>query len=80
MFMGRACRNRTVVDDPRLFFHVKRMSRLTRALMAPLDEWEADILARVRLNFGDEQTRLVRLQLDEAFIELVTSIDVYIEN
>jgi hypothetical protein len=80
MFNGLACRNMTVVDDPRLFFHVKRMSRLTRALMAPLDEWEADILQRVRLNFGDGQARLVRLQLDEAFIELVTTIDLSIEN
>jgi hypothetical protein len=80
MFMGRTCRNKTVVDDPRLFFHVKRMSRLTRALKAPLDVWEAEVLQRVRLRFGEEQVRLVRAQLDQAFIELVTTIDIFIEN
>jgi hypothetical protein len=68
------------VDDSEHFFHVKRMSRLTRALKAPLDEWEAEILQRVRLQFGDAQVRQVRAQLDEVFIEMVTSIDVFIEN
>jgi hypothetical protein len=80
MFINRGCRNRTVVDDPELFFHTKRMSRLTRALRAPLDEWEAGLLARVRQHFGDEHIRQVRMQLDEAFIELATTIDFFIEN
>jgi len=80
MFISRGCRNRTDVDDPELFFHAKRMSRLTRALKAPLDEWEADLLERVRLHFGDEHVRQVRMQLDEAFIELATTIDFFIEN
>jgi hypothetical protein len=68
------------VDDAELFFHVKRMSRLTRALKAPLDEWEAEILQRVRRYFGEEQARLIRTQLDEMFIELATGIDIFIEN
>jgi hypothetical protein len=80
MFISRGCRNRTVVDDTELFFHVKRMSRLTRALKAPLDEWEGDLLERVRLQFGDAQIRQIRQQLDEAFIELVTTIDFFVEN
>ncbi len=68
------------MDDAELFFHAKRMSRLTRALKAPLDQWEASILARVRERFGEEEARLVRAELDEAFIDLATSIDVFIEN
>ena len=49
-------------------------------MKAPLDEWEADLLERVRLHFGDEHVRQVRMQLDEAFIELATTIDFFIEN
>jgi hypothetical protein len=56
------------------------MSRLTRALKAPLDQWEEDFLKRIRRHFGNEGVGSVRRQLDEAFIELVTSIGHGIEN
>jgi hypothetical protein len=68
------------VDDAELFFHSKRMSRLTRALKAPLDQWEGEILARIREEFGDGMAKRIRAELDEAFIELATSIDLSIEN
>ena len=68
------------MDDTELFLHIRRMSRLTRALKAPLDQWEEDFLKRIRRRFGNEGVGLVRVQLDEAFIELVTSIDQGIEN
>ena len=68
------------MDDTELFLHIRRMSRLTRALKAPLDQWEEDFLKRIRRRFGNEGVGLVRVQLDEAFIELVTSIDKGIEN
>ena len=56
------------------------MSRLTRALKAPLDAWEADVLRRTGESFGAGMVRAVRRQLDEAFIELVTSLDAGIRN
>jgi hypothetical protein len=68
------------VDDTELFLHIHRMSRLTRALKAPLDLWEEDILKRIRRRFGNEGIGSVRVQLDEAFIEMVTSIGQGIEN
>ena len=68
------------MDDTDLFLHIRRMSRLTRALKAPLDQWEEDFLKRIRRRFGNEGVGSVRVQLDEAFIELVTSIDQGIEN
>jgi hypothetical protein len=68
------------VDDAELFLHMKRMSRLTRAIRAPLDVWEAELLQRIRLRYGEHYARLIRMQLDEAFIELVTTVDQGIEN
>ena len=68
------------MDDTELFFHLRRMSRLALALRAPLDQWEAEHLRRVRGSFGEEAARMVRLQLDEAFIELVTRMDQGIGN
>lgn len=68
------------MDDTELFLHIRRMSRLTRALKAPLDQWEEDFLKRIRRHFGNEGVGSVRVQLDEAFIELVTSIGHGIEN
>ena len=68
------------MDDTELFLHIRRMSRLTRALKAPLDLWEEDFLKRIRRRFGDEGVGFVRAQLDEAFIEMVTSVDHGIEN
>ena len=68
------------MDDTELFLHIRRMTRLTRALKAPLDLWENDFLKRIRRRFGNEGVGSVRVQLDEAFIELVTSIDQGIEN
>ena len=68
------------MDDAVFFLHFRRMRRLTRALLAPLDRWEAELLARVRRSYGEETARMVRLQMDEAFIELVTTIDSSIVN
>ncbi len=61
--------------DEEFFLHLNRMNRLTRALNAPLDAWEADVLRRTRESFGEAMARHVRFQLDKAFIELVTMID-----
>jgi len=61
--------------DEEFFLHLNRMNRLTRALHAPLDAWEADVLRRTRESFGEAMVRHVRFQLDKAFIELVTMID-----
>ena len=66
--------------DEEFFRHIHRMSRLTRALKAPLDAWEADVLRRTRESFGVGITRAVRRHLDEAFIELVTNLDQGIRN
>ena len=68
------------MDDTALFLHIRRMSRLTRALKAPLDLWEGEFLNRIRRCFGNEGVGSVRVQLDEAFIELVTSVGRCIEN
>jgi hypothetical protein len=68
------------VDDAELFLHMKRMSRLTRAMKAPLDTWEAEVLQRIRRRYGEACARVIRMQLDEAFIELVTTIDQGITN
>jgi hypothetical protein len=70
----------TTMADEEFFRHMHRMSRLTRALKAPLDAWEADILRRTTENFGARVARAVRRHLDEAFIELVTSLDSGIRN
>jgi hypothetical protein len=66
--------------DEEFFRHINRMSRLTRALKAPLDAWEADVLKRTMETFGSGIARAVRRHLDEAFIELVTSMDQGIRN
>ena len=66
--------------DEEFFRHMHRMSRLTRALNAPLDVWEAEVLRRTREKFGAAITRAVRRHLDEAYIELVTNLDQGIRN
>ena len=68
------------MPDEEFFRHIHRMSRLTRALKAPLDAWEADVLRRTRESFGAAMVRAVRRHLDEAFIELVTNLDWGIRN
>ncbi len=68
------------MGDREFFRHLHRMSRLTRALNAPLDVWEADILRRTRQRYGEGTARAVRRLLDEAFIELVTTLDSSIRN
>jgi hypothetical protein len=70
----------TNMADEEFFRHIHRMSRLTRALKAPLDAWEADVLRKTTENFGARIARAVRRHLDEAFIELVTSLDQGIRN
>jgi hypothetical protein len=66
--------------DEEFFRHLHRMSRLTRALKAPLDAWEQDIMRRTLERFGEDIARAVRRHLDEAFIELVTNLDAGIRN
>lgn len=66
--------------DEEFFRHLHRMSRLTRALKAPLDAWEKEVVRRTHESFGDEIARAVRRHLDEAFIELVTNLDSGIRN
>ncbi len=66
--------------DEEFFRHLHRMNRLTRALQAPLDTWERDILLRTIRRFGSRTARAVRRHLDEAFIELVTNLDAGIRN
>jgi hypothetical protein len=68
------------MGDREFFSHLHRMSRLTRALNAPLDAWEADVLEKTRLRDGEDMARAVRRLLDEAFIELVTTLDSSIRN
>jgi hypothetical protein len=85
MFMGVGLRHdgqawKIRLGDREFFRHLARMSRLTRALNAPLDAWAADIFRRARARDGDAAARAVRLQLHEAFIELVTTIDSGIRN
>jgi hypothetical protein len=66
--------------DEEFFRHIHRMSRLTRALKAPLDAWEADVLKKTTERFGSRIARAVRRHLDEAFIEMVTGMDQGIRN
>ena len=66
--------------DDEFFRHIDRMSRLTRALQAPLDAWEREIVRRTHATFGRDMARAVRRHLDEAFIELVTTLDRGIRN
>ena len=66
--------------DEEFFRHMDRMSRLTRALQAPLDAWEEAIVRRTTETFGPSVARAVRRHLDEAFIELVTNLDRGIRN
>jgi hypothetical protein len=68
------------MPDEEFFRHIHRMSRLTRALKAPLDTWEAEVLRRTADAFGPGLARAVRRHLDEAFIELVTGMDQGITN
>ena len=68
------------MGDREFFRHLHRMSRLTRALNAPLDAWEADIVCQTRVRDGDATARAVRLLLHEAYIELVTTLDSGIRN
>lgn len=74
------CANAPDMADEEFFRHIHRMSRLTRALQAPLDTWEAEVLKRTTAAFGTRIARAVRRHLDEAFIELVTSLDQGIRN
>ena len=66
--------------DEEFFRHLDRMSRLTRALNAPLDAWEKDTVRRTNEAFGRDMAKAVRRHLDEAFIELVTNLDRGIRN
>ena len=66
--------------DEDFFRHIHRMSRLTRALQAPLDSWEAEVLKKTTESFGSRIARAVRRHLDEAFIEMVTGMDQGIRN
>ena len=68
------------MGDREFFRHLHRMNRLTRALQAPLDAWEADVVSRTRTRDGERAARAVRLLLHEAFIELVTTLDSSIKN
>jgi hypothetical protein len=68
------------MPDEEFFRHIHRMSRLTRALKAPLDAWEAEVLKKTTKSFGSHIARAVRRHLDEAFIEMVTSMDQGIRN
>ena len=77
--MVRETIERTVGEEEFLRrFH--RMRRLTRALLAPLDQWEAEVVRRTRERFGDATAKAVRRHLDEAFIELVVTMDSGIRN
>ena len=68
------------MGDREFFRHLHRMNRLTRALRAPLDAWEADVVERTRARDGEGAARAVRLLLHEAYIELVTTLDSGIKN
>ncbi len=68
------------MGDREFFRHLHRMSRLSRALNAPLDAWEAGVLDRVRERYGERAVRRVRRLLDEVYIELVTNLDSGIRN
>ena len=49
-------------------------------MKAPLDAWEAEVLKRIRERYGEASARAVRILLDEAYIELVTTLDSGIKN
>ncbi len=68
------------MGDREFFRHLHRMSRLTRALKAPLEVWEADVLRKTRERDGERTARAVRLLLHQAYIELVTTLDSGIKN
>ena len=68
------------VGDIEFFRHIHRMSRLSRALNAPLDAWEEQTVRRTLERDGARVAHAVRLLLDEAFIELVTTLDNGIRN
>lgn len=68
------------MGDREFFRHLHRMSRLTWALKAPLDVWEAEVIRRTRERDGEAAARSVRLLLHEAYIELVTTLDSGIKN
>jgi hypothetical protein len=68
------------MGDREFFRHLHRMSRLSRALNAPLDDWEAEILRMTRQRYGEDMARAVRRLLDEVFIEMVTTLDTSIRN
>jgi len=57
-----------------------RMRKLSRAILAPLDQWEAEVVRRTRERFGEATANAVRRHLDEAFIELVVTMDAGIRN
>jgi hypothetical protein len=83
MGVSGRCRRKlpeTVMGEEEFFRHLHRMRRLNRALLAPLDLWEADVLRRTRESLGDAIARAVRRHLDEAFIELVVKMDGGIDN
>ncbi len=68
------------VGEEEFLRRLHRMQRLTRALLAPLDQWEAEVVRRTRERFGEATANAVRRHLDEAFIELVVTMDAGIRN
>jgi hypothetical protein len=80
MVMGSAFRQdgqsiNPTMNDQEFFRLLPRMCRLTRALKAPLDAWEEEIVRRTRARDGEATARAVRRLLDELYIELVTTLD-----
>ena len=70
----------TIVGEEEFLRRLHRMRKLTRALLAPLDQWEAEVVRRTRERFGEATANAVRRHLDEAFIELVVTMDAGIRN
>ena len=68
------------VGEEEFLRRLHRMRKLTRALLAPLDQWEAEVVRRTRERFGEATANAVRRHLDEAFIELVVTMDAGIRN
>jgi hypothetical protein len=68
------------MGDREFFRHLHRMNGLTRAMNAPLDAWEAEVVRRARERYGEAAARAVRRHLHESFIELVTNLDPGIRN
>ena len=68
------------VGEEEFLRRLHRMRRLSRALLAPLDQWEAEVVRRTRERFGEATANAVRRHLDEAFIELVVTMDAGIRN